>query len=299
MSMHAARVRGEQPQEKRFSTDDGSIALFEWRGAEPTVFFAHATGFHARCWDEVIRRLPGIRCIAMDVLGHGNSDSPPPTLPYGWQRLAHGATEVIRGLGLQSAIGVGHSMGGYLVVRAAAALPNAFAQLLLVDPSILAPDAYGRVLSSGAANFVLRRRSIWSSPEEMIERFTGRPPFGDWQAQVLDDYCRGGLLLAEDGSFKLACSPEVEAAIYSATAGDSPYADIARLAIPVRVLRARQRPAEGPVDMSHSPTAPDLARHFARGEDVPLPDHSHYIPMEDPDVVATHVKDLAARLAKE
>jgi lipase len=295
MKSRAMRHADDQPLGRLVPTTDGQLSAFEWPGDEPTIFFAHAGGFHARCWDEVIRLLPSFRCIALDVLGHGSSAAPPPPEPYRWDRLAQGAAAVVEALGIHNALGVGHSMGGYLLTRAAAARPGTFARLLLVDPSIIPAESYGRVVPSGSASFVLRRRNSWSSVEEMIERFTGRPPFGHWKPDVLADYCRYGLRHNEDGTFRLACSPEVEAAIYSATADSSPYPDISRVRIPVRVLRARQRPADATMNMSYSPTAPDLARRFPMGEDVLFPDHSHYIPMEDPGLIAAQVRMLAGR----
>lgn len=291
--MAIQRAAIARPTESRLPTPDGNVTVYEWPGGEPTVFFAHATGFHARCWDEVIRLLPEFRCVALDTLGHGRSESPPGLEPYHWDRLANGASAVIDAMNIRSGIGVGHSMGGYLVTRAAAAVPDAFSGLLLVDPSILPQDAYGRQVQGGAASFVARRRNIWQSPDEMIERFTGRPPFGHWKPDVLADYCRYGLLLNFDGTHRLACPPEVEAAVYAATSGADPYDDIRRLEIPVRVLRARERPAGVTSDMSFSPTAPDLAHRFRHGEDVHLPNHTHYIPMEDPELAAHHIRMVA------
>jgi len=63
----------------------------------------------------------------------------------------------------------------------------------------------------------------------------------------------------------------------------------------VRVLRAKERTGEVTVDMSGSPTAPDLASHFRHGEDVYLPQYSHFMPMEDPELIARHVRELAAK----
>ncbi|HMO54047.1 MAG TPA: alpha/beta hydrolase [Tepidiformaceae bacterium] len=293
MTQFAKRPPSEEPIAREIGASDGSLVVWEWPGPGPTVFFAHATGFHARCWDEVIRRLPAIRALALDTLGHGRSAEPAPPEPYRWARLARGATEAVNQLGLQDALGVGHSMGAYLLVRAAAAAPTAFNKLLLVDPSILPKGTYGRAEPSMGTSFVLRHRSIWNSPEEMIERFTGRPPFGHWKSEVLDDYCRFGLKPDGEGAFRLACRPETEAAVYAATASDSPYSDIARVEVPVRVLRARQRPAGlASGDMSHSPTAPGLASPFRQGEDALFSEHTHYIPMEDPDLVAGQIQQM-------
>jgi pimeloyl-ACP methyl ester carboxylesterase len=68
--------------------------------------------------------------------------------------------------------------------------------------------------------------------------------------------------------------------------------------VPVRVLRARERGEGGAMDMSSSPTAPGLAGRFPRGEDLYLPRHSHFIPMEDPALVAGEVVAMLARLGE-
>jgi hypothetical protein len=52
------------PAESRVFVNNIEIALADWPGDEPPVFFCHATGFHARIWDQVVSRLAGLRCIA-------------------------------------------------------------------------------------------------------------------------------------------------------------------------------------------------------------------------------------------
>ena len=52
-------------------------AVTEWLPTIATedskkVVLLHATGFHSRCWDEVVRRLdPTVHCIGIDLRGHG------------------------------------------------------------------------------------------------------------------------------------------------------------------------------------------------------------------------------------
>jgi lipase len=264
------------------------LALFEWPGEGAPVFFAHATGFHARCWDEVIHRLPGRRCIALDMRGHGRSGKPAP--PYDWRDFGRDAAALARELDLQGAIAVGHSKGGHAVTLAAALEPGRFGSLLLADPVILPRAAYHGPRAEGP-HFAARRRNHWRSPEEMFQRFRTRPPFDRWDPAVLRDYCEHGLLPAPDGhGFVLACPPEIEAAVYAASASADIYEEIGALEIPVRVLRAGRSRARAPegerMDMSASPTAPDLATHFKHAEDIFLPGHSHFIPMEDPGLVA-------------
>ena len=68
-----------QPQEHRIATSDGDICWYEWGapGLGASVLLLHATGFHARLWDQVVAGLPtGTNVIAPDHRGHGRSFKP-------------------------------------------------------------------------------------------------------------------------------------------------------------------------------------------------------------------------------
>ncbi len=268
------------------------LAAWEWPGEGPPLVFAHATSFHGRLWDAVIRALPGRRAIALEMRGHGRSDKPEP--PYDWRWFGRDVEAVTGQLDLRGAIGIGHSMGGYAVAAAAALRPQAFAALLLVDPTIFPPEAY-----AGAGpvdvSFILRRRNQWKSPEEMFERFRTRPPFAAWRPEVLRDYCEFGVL-GQVGEYALACPPRVEAAIYaSAKAPEAdPYPAISSIALPVTVMRAGRVRSGGGLDLAASPTAPDLAGRFLRGRDIVLEGRSHYIPMEAPELVAEEIAGISS-----
>jgi hypothetical protein len=60
----------------------------------------------------------------------------------------------------------------------------------------------------------------------------------------------------------------------------------------VTVLRARL-PGPGPRDLTDftaSPTWPELASLFEQGRDVFLPELTHFIPMQDPELVAAFME---------
>ena len=42
------------------------LAVWEWPGDSPTLLFAHATGFHGRCWDHIVQHFPGRRALARE-----------------------------------------------------------------------------------------------------------------------------------------------------------------------------------------------------------------------------------------
>ena len=270
------------PVERRFKLNGIELALWEWPGDDPAVFLCHATGFHARCWDQVIAHLPGRHCFAIDARGHGHSSKPAP--PYRWRNFGGDVAALATQLDLSGAIGVGHSMGGHCVTLASALRPATFSALLLLDPVIRNPNQYTGPWTQ--AQFVAKRRNRWTSPQEMYERFENRQPFDAWDKKVLRDYCEYGLLRDGDG-FVLACPPEVEAGIYenSPAPESNIYPEIATIEIPVHIVRAGKKldPANF---MAQSPTAPGLASSFKHATDFSDTDHSHFIPMEAPALTA-------------
>ena len=91
----------------------------------------------------------------------------------------------------------------------------------------------------------------------------------------------------------LACPPYVEASIYLGSAATDIFGQVARVRVPVTVLRARPRnPDRDAMDFSSSPTFEGLAARFPKGRDVHLPELTHFIPMQDPALAADFILDL-------
>ena len=265
------------------------LAQWDWAGADskPPLIFFHATGFHSRCWDQVIRRLdPDVHAITPDMRSHGRSGKVAP--PMHWPDFANDVAALGDRLGWKEAIGIGHSMGGYSVALAAAMRPGMFRKLVLLDPVIQAPDSYRGVWYE--EHFARKRRRHWDSADEMFERFKGRGPFKAWDEQVLRDYCDYAL----NGDGELACPPEVEGSIYEncTLAEANPYRlGIGRIDIPVIVVRSAVEFVTGSTAMEASPTDPHLASLWPQGRDEHWRDVSHFIPMEVPERVARVIGD--------
>jgi lipase len=252
-----------------------------------TVVFAHATGFHGRLWDAVIARLsPSWRCVALDLRGHGRSEAPDPDdgNPYAWREFTADTVALMEALDLRGALGVAHSMGGFVMATSAARAASRFVGLVLADPvitdtqdarrrdrlalarSIGGSGQMGVDIAAGAR----KRRPVWPSAEAMIESLAGRPPFDTW--------------------LRLACPPAVEAATFAATNGTDPWPDLPRLGMPVTVMRGL---ATHGLPSTTSARAVGAIPH---GRDMPVADCNHFIPMERPDLVADAIGQLARRL---
>lgn len=266
------------------------LAVWDWPGDGPPLVFAHATAFHGRIWDRIVEQLPGRRALAIEARGHGRSSKPAP--PYRWPAFGADLAALGEALGIAGVIGIGHSMGGHAVARAALLRPETFRAVLLIDPTIFPRATYGKPPLD--ASFTLRRKRQFVSPEEMFRRFHNRDPFARWPPEILRDYCEYGLL-PHDGSWMLACAPETEASIYhESTAPDADlHDDLPRLDLPVVVMRAATKRRPGALDLAASPTDPELAAAIPNAHEIVLEGVSHYIPMERPERVVEEIASLA------
>ena len=276
-----------EPKLVEVPAGDQRLAVWDWPGEAPTLLFAHATSYHGRCWDAVIRQFPARRCLAFDARGHGRSSKPP--APYHWGVFRKDLLAILDHFAMPEVVGVGHSLGGHTVAAAAATRPEAFRALVLADPTIRGPEAYAGPAPD--VSFIRKRRVRWQSPDQMFDSLRRRPPFTRWKRDVLHRYCEFGLLPDGD-AFVLACPPDVEASIYeNSREPETKLFDIlGPVTAPVVVLRAGY---DGDLPFSRSPTDPGLASRFANGRDVLLRERTHYIPMEAPEVVAEYIAELA------
>jgi pimeloyl-ACP methyl ester carboxylesterase len=286
-----------QPQEISVDIGDVKLTVAEWSGDSDPVLLLHATGFHSRCWNEVVKRLPGQHVFAVDLRFHGGSGVGG---EVDWKQMAADIRILVERLELENLVGVGHSIGGYLITRAAATLQTHFKQLLLLDPVIMSPDAYAAMHDlagklNAADHPVSRRKNRWEDASEMFHRFRDKHPFKTWNAAVLRDYCDYALRpSSEDGIFQLQCDPINEAAIYVSQAGNEViHTELPSVRTPVTLLRAPPaKDLHG--DLSGSPTWPQLAAALPCCREVFLPDHNHFIPMQDPALVAKYILEAQA-----
>ncbi len=131
-------------------------------GADCPVVLVHGAGGNHLHWPPPLRRLPGVRTLAVDLPGHGRSEG------VGAQRIeeyARGLAAWAEGLGLPPALWVGHSMGGAIVLALVREQPEKVAALGLVGTGARLP-VNPRLLESTAheAAFPAAVKSIvkWS-----------------------------------------------------------------------------------------------------------------------------------------
>lgn len=260
-----------------------SLTYYEWRAKpgnqETPLLIAHATGFHGRCYDAIAEAFPDRRVLSLDLRGHGRSEGGP--IDH-WRTMSDDVNAFLEQLRIRRAVGVGHSMGAHTLLQCASEKAEAFSQLVLFDPVVLAPEFYAEdaaFFTSDAPHPAIRRKRDFASPDAMIERFGPREPYSLFERRVFEDYCRHGLTEKPEGGFELSCSPEMEASVYGSSRSNKGIHEAAKqVQVPTTVVRAQQTET---MDFKGSPTWPKLASTMPNGTDLYRPDRTHFHPFED------------------
>jgi len=286
----------------RFEIDDGLMTGVEFGSPVLPVaaLWLHATGFNAMTYQSILAPL-GLRTriAAVDMRGHGrNTTQARP--PY--QSWSVHVRDVIKWLDKYAPQGLvlgGHSMGACVATMIAGRRPDLVRGLVLVDPVILAPSYYRRrhlLPFSGR-----KRRSVFGSMGEALDRYKGKPAFQSWREPFLSDYLLDGLDRTDDFGpeseeeiWELLCQPKWEAATFRAQR-NRPWKAIKKIRkkkIPMTILRA----STGSV-MSNKTTeriqsmVPAARVKTIRGS-------SHFLPMEVPYSVRDELSEYIARLVE-
>lgn len=102
---------------KTLTMSDGGRLLVVEQGSGPAIVLLHGITLSAAIWHYQLPELAaaGYRVVAFDLRGHGASTVGSEGLTL--DRLAADLAEVLEALDLQSAVLVGHSMGGMVALR--------------------------------------------------------------------------------------------------------------------------------------------------------------------------------------
>jgi pimeloyl-ACP methyl ester carboxylesterase len=294
-------------REERLSLEvsDGVMAGLKWTCADgpddaPALVFLHANGFCASTYRGLLSGLctqTGRTIVALDLRGHGRSRiSDNPDQQDNWYRHAKDISDALALLAPKGVVLAGHSMGGTSALLASARVPHLVKGLCLFDP-VLGPAGfyfYAKmpwVFNNWRKNFPMgraasKRRAVFASREAAVSAYTGRGAFKSWPEQTIIDYCDDGFTDLPDGSVTLSCAPAFEAACFAGQK-HNPLAALRAIKWPARLLRGGR----------HSTTVALLINKLERsGVSVEtVPDTSHFLPMERPDVCQAAMADIMGR----
>lgn len=121
-------------------------------GSRPPLVLLHGLTGSGACWTPPARLLEDDFDVVMpDARGHGDSSTP--LHGYRYEDLAGDVIGLIRSIGLENPIVLGHSMGGMTAATVAAAGDAAglLRGVVLVDPTFLSPERQREVCDSDVA----------------------------------------------------------------------------------------------------------------------------------------------------
>ncbi len=276
-------VRGEGPR----------LHALDWRqpGAARDVLLLHGLASSARWWDLVAPQLAasGLGPVALDQRGHGESERPP--TGYGFEEVVGDAIRTIRQLDLRDTVVVGHSWGGTTAVAMAAWHPEEIAGSVSVDGPL---DS-------------MKDRWTWEETEERLKPprvkvtreqivgFMSSGPLADlWSSEMepivlslfMDDGEGDGMLVSR---FPFDAHMEVVRALYEA----DPREWIRELRRPVLLLPARGR-GDLEWERAKAESIQKITSTWMRVEW--LEDSIHDVPLQRPDLVASHVVGFVGSL---
>ncbi|BEJ14795.1 hypothetical protein CspHIS471_0405620 [Cutaneotrichosporon sp. HIS471] len=189
-------------------------------------------------------------------------------------------------------VGIGHSFGGNALVQAAAAKPDLFEALFLVDPMVPPHYVpYERWLKEGVAVYPLsagaiRRRTHWPSRDEAAKVMRAQPFFAAWDKQVFDLYVSHGLVPVDygqpDGPVTLATPSWSEAAVFTEPEGVAHgWMALPKLTCPVGFVMANI-----PVATYGEERTRDMVWRAPRARNERFLDAGHLITQEKPHKLA-------------
>ena len=264
------------------STDGVTVAVHDLGGDGPPLLLVHATGFCGAVLGPLAEALGGLfHAWALDIRGHGATGAPE-GVDFGWMGFSDDVLAVVDSLGLERAYGFGHSSGGAAVLDAEARRPGTFRALYCYEPIVWPtppPPGSRDLLIEGA----LRRRDRFGSREDARANFASKRPFSGFSPDALEAYLTCGFEEDGDGSVRLRCRREWEAAVYRRGLVHDGFSRLGSVTCPVVVASGDRREAvDGDVVARQAAALPHAHLETFAGL-------GHLGPMEDPVAVARSV----------
>ncbi len=273
----------------------GPIPAVDWGGTGLPMHFLHANGYPPACY------LPLLEQLVSEYHLFGMLLRPlwPGMSPKGlrdWKPFSADLRQFLHQTHAAGVVGLGHSIGAVVTLRAAIEEPGLFRALILIDPVLLAPHRVLQLRISRALRIrrggrrlvetALRRRRHFDDLEQVFAGYRRREIFRYFSDENLWALIRGLTRPSENGGFDLIYSPEWEARIYETgmwSDGDL-WRGMPKLTLPMLFLRGEQ------TDTFFVRTAEIAQQRNPLVQVETISQATHLVPLERPDEVAGAVK---------
>jgi pimeloyl-ACP methyl ester carboxylesterase len=187
---HAALATPGEPGSVEVA--DATVRYLAWGArTSPTLVLVHGGAAHARWWAHLAPMLArDHRVLALDLTGHGDSDHRD---AYPVETWADEVLAVARdGGGRRPLTVVGHSMGGFVTIVAAATRGADLDGAVVLDSPVLRPDPE-TVEADRTGRNLFRAPKTYASVEEAVAHFHLVPPQPRRHPWLLDEVARHSL----------------------------------------------------------------------------------------------------------
>lgn len=264
-----------------------SIPFVDFGGRGETIHFLHANGYPPACYRPLLQLMTAQRHVLGMLLRPLWRNSKPEDISD-WNIFSDDLLNLLDEQKLESVIGVGHSIGAIVTLRAALREPRRFRALVLFEPVLFTP-AYIRIWNVtralGLGNALhpkiagaLRRRKTFDDLDVVFHGYRRREVFRFFSDENLRAYIAGMTQPKADGGYELAFSPEWEARIYyTGIARDMDlWRELPRLEVPTLIVRGAQ------TDTFLEAAARLVTRKQPKVRVETLEQSTHLLPLERP-----------------
>jgi len=187
------------------------------------LLFLHANSYSAKMYRYFLEPLgKQYHILNPDLPGHGASSWNGRI--NDWEDLAdYYIAQLDRSPPVQPMIGMGHSIGGIIVMLMAIKRPMWFEKVILLDPVMLSRRILNamRLLRLFSLTHIIplaraasRRRNQFPTRDEALQHYAKKAVFSRLRPQFLEAYVETCLREDNEGAFQLCCSPQLESSIY-------------------------------------------------------------------------------------
>jgi pimeloyl-ACP methyl ester carboxylesterase len=267
-----------------------NIPYFDLGGTGQPLHFLHANGYPPECYKPLLELLKTQYHIFGMLLRPLWPNSNPSEI-QNWKPFSDDLLEFLAPPQPTPVIGVGHSIGAIVTLRAALRDPTKFRALVLIDPVLFVPSfqwtwSIVRAVGLGDRFHPLiagakKRRRAFDDLETMYRRYRKRSIFRYMSDESLRSYIEGiTKRKPAGGGYELVYSPEWEAQIYRTGMHDFDiWRDLPKLKLPTLFIRG----AETDTFMEKAARLVQWKQPQARVET--LDKSTHLLPLERPDEV--------------
>ncbi|MBP6210440.1 MAG: alpha/beta hydrolase [Anaerolineales bacterium] len=260
------------------------------RGGEGTpLHFLHANGYPPACYKTLFDLLTARHHVFGMKLRPLWNDSKIEDITD-WHPFSDDLLRFLS-MGWESpVIGVGHSIGGIVTLRAAMREPNKFRAVILLDPVLFPVSrliAWNIIRAAGLGTKVhpliagaQRRRRTFNDLDTVFRSYRSRDVFRYLNDESLRHYIEGITKPRDGGGFELVFSPEWEAHIYLTGLRDFDlWKQLPKLKVPTLIIRGAE------TDTFLARTGDLVKKKNPNIQVVSLERSTHLVPLERPQEV--------------